>query len=114
MIHMETEQREEDNYRLRKELGASAQGLDVGMPPPVIMLAGNKCDLKEGRVIRAKEGLEYARKHGCGFMETSAREMVNIEETFARKYYFLPHHNNVSFHFHATNENAVSLGPTCG
>lgn len=90
MIHMETEQREEDNYRLRKELGASAQGLDVGMPPPVIMLAGNKCDLKEGRVIGAKEGLEYARKHGCGFMETSAREMVNIEETFARKCYFLP------------------------
>lgn len=51
---METERREEDNYRLRKELGASAQGLDVGMPPPVIMLAGNKCDLKEGRVIGAK------------------------------------------------------------
>lgn len=83
MIHMEADQREEDNYRLRKELGASAQGVDVGMPPPIIMLAGNKCDLKENRVIRSKEGLEYARKHGCGFMETSAREMVNIEETFA-------------------------------
>lgn len=90
MIHMEAEQREEDNYRLRKELGASAQGVDVGMPPPVIMLAGNKCDLKDARVIGSKEGLEYARKHGCGFMETSAREMVNIEETFAREYSMSP------------------------
>ncbi|OJJ84128.1 putative RAS small monomeric GTPase [Aspergillus glaucus CBS 516.65] len=86
MIHMESDQREEDNYRLRKELGASAHGVDVGMPPPIIMLAGNKCDLKDKRVIGSKEGLEYARKHGCGFIETSAREMVNIEETFAREY----------------------------
>ncbi|PWY67556.1 ras small monomeric GTPase [Aspergillus heteromorphus CBS 117.55] len=83
MIEMETEQRAEDNDRLRKELGASAEGLDVGMPPPVKIVAGNKCDLKNSRVIGAREGLEYARKHGCGFMETSAREMVNIEETFA-------------------------------
>ncbi|PWY66206.1 ras small monomeric GTPase [Aspergillus eucalypticola CBS 122712] len=83
MIEIETEQRLEDNDRLRKELGASAEGLDVGMPPPVKIVAGNKCDLKDNRVISSREGLEYARKHGCGFMETSAREMVNIEETFA-------------------------------
>lgn len=83
MIHMEAEQRIEDNFRLRKELGASAQGLDVGMPAPIIMLAGNKCDLKDARVVAAKDGLEYARQHGGGFMETSARELVNIEETFA-------------------------------
>ncbi|PYH63891.1 putative RAS small monomeric GTPase [Aspergillus vadensis CBS 113365] len=83
MIEIETEQRLEDNDRLRKELGASADGLDVGMPPPVKIVAGNKCDLKDNRVISSREGLEYARKHGCGFMETSAREMVNIEETFA-------------------------------
>ncbi|KAE8144348.1 P-loop containing nucleoside triphosphate hydrolase protein [Aspergillus avenaceus] len=83
MIDMEVEQRVEDNQRLMKELGDSAQDLEVGMPPPVKIVAGNKCDLKEERVIGAREGLEYARKHGCGFMETSAREMVNIEETFA-------------------------------
>ncbi|PLB51724.1 ras-domain-containing protein [Aspergillus steynii IBT 23096] len=83
LINIEAEQRVEDNQRLLKELGDNAQGLDVGMPPPIKIVAGNKCDLKEGRVIGAREGLEYARKHGCGFMETSAREMVNIEETFA-------------------------------
>ncbi|KAF7590788.1 hypothetical protein BBP40_002356 [Aspergillus hancockii] len=83
MIEIEAEQRVEDNQRLLKELGDSAHGLEVGMPPPVKIIAGNKCDLKDGRVIGARDGLEYARKHGCGFMETSAREMVNIEETFA-------------------------------
>ena len=58
---------------------------DTGAVQPVKIVAGNKCDLKEGRVVPAREGLEWARGRGCGFMETSAREMVNIEETFARK-----------------------------
>lgn len=83
MIEMETDQRAEDNLRLLKELGNSARGLEVGMAAPVRLVAGNKCDLKDNRVISAKDGLEYARKHNSGFMETSAREMVNIEETFA-------------------------------
>ncbi|QKX64424.1 uncharacterized protein TRUGW13939_11598 [Talaromyces rugulosus] len=96
MIDIETEQRFEDTQRLLEESrdnnsynsnnynnNNNGQGLQVGMPPPVKIVAGNKCDLKEGRVVPARDGLEYARKHGCGFMETSAREMVNIEETFA-------------------------------
>lgn len=84
MIDIEAEQRLEDNQRIMKELGSEARNLQVGMPPPVKIVAGNKCDLKDARAISARDGLEYARKHGCGFMETSAREIVNIEETFAR------------------------------
>ena len=57
---------------------------DSGSVQPVKIVAGNKCDLKEERVVSSRQGLEYARGKGCGFMETSAREMVNIEETFAR------------------------------
>ncbi|KAL4995690.1 P-loop containing nucleoside triphosphate hydrolase protein [Aspergillus recurvatus] len=83
MIEMETDQRTEDNLRLLRELGDSARGVEFGMAAPVKIVAGNKCDLKDSRVISAKDGLEYARKHNSGFMETSAREMVNIEETFA-------------------------------
>lgn len=82
MINMEAEQRIEDNERLLKEGGANAAGT---LPPPVKIVAGNKCDLKDGRAVTSREGLEYARENGCGFMETSARDMVNIEETFARK-----------------------------
>lgn len=58
---------------------------DAGGVQPIKIMAGNKCDLKEARVISSRQGLEYARGKGCGFMETSAREMVNIEETFARE-----------------------------
>lgn len=58
---------------------------DQGEVMPVKFVAANKCDLKEGRVVSSRQGLEWARGQGCGFMETSAREMVNIEETFARE-----------------------------
>ncbi|KAJ5124657.1 uncharacterized protein N7515_008482 [Penicillium bovifimosum] len=84
MIHSETEQRVEDNQRLQKEVGKQGDFGPVGLPPPIKIVVGNKCDLKNGRVVTSRDGLEYARKHGCGFMETSARETVNIEETFAR------------------------------
>lgn len=50
---------------------------------PVKIVAGNKCDLQESRQVSAQTGLEWARQRGCGFMETSARNTVNIEETFA-------------------------------
>ncbi|KAL8708047.1 MAG: hypothetical protein Q9220_007043 [cf. Caloplaca sp. 1 TL-2023] len=56
---------------------------DSGAVQPVRLIAGNKCDLKDARVVSSRQGLEFARARGCGFMETSAREMVNIEETFA-------------------------------
>lgn len=52
---------------------------------PVCIVAGNKCDLQGMRQVGAREGLDWARSRGYGFMETSAREMVNIEETFARE-----------------------------
>jgi GTPase KRas protein len=59
-----------------------------GELPPVVIVAGNKCDLASMRQVKSAEGLDWARRRGCGFMETSAREKVNIEETFARKFGF--------------------------
>ncbi|ROW00207.1 hypothetical protein VSDG_03540 [Cytospora chrysosperma] len=60
--------------------GAGSSGKTVA---PVKFVAGNKCDLQESRMVSAATGLDWARKRGCGFMETSARNEVNIEETFA-------------------------------
>lgn len=92
MIDIEAEHRRENNARLIKELENTRTEGDepvaVGMAPPVKFVAGNKCDLKDARVVTSRKGLEWARKRGCGFMETSAREMVNIEETFACKFSF--------------------------
>ncbi|KAI9799017.1 MAG: hypothetical protein M1825_004913 [Sarcosagium campestre] len=71
LIQMEAEQR------------ADASPSSGGGAAPVMIIAGNKCDLAEMRQVKSAQGLEYARNNGCGFMETSARNMVNIEETFA-------------------------------
>jgi GTPase KRas protein len=59
------------------------QRADKGAVPPIMIVAGNKCDLQNLRTVSSARGLEWARTAGCGFMETSAREMVNVEETFA-------------------------------
>jgi GTPase KRas len=56
------------------------------LPDPVRkvkVIAGNKCDLASQRAISSAEGLAWARTRGMGFMETSAKLKVNVEETFA-------------------------------
>lgn len=85
MISIEAENRLETNNRLLREKGTRVKGKreEGWRIPPVMIVAGNKCDLHEARVVSSKTGWEWARSRGCGFMETSAREMVNIEETFA-------------------------------
>lgn len=81
MIDIEEENRHEENNSVKMRMDRKAPR----RTPPVKIVAGNKCDLKNARVISSRMGLEWARKRRCGFMETSAREMVNIEETFACK-----------------------------
>jgi len=85
MVSIEAENRVEENNRLLREKGTRVRGKreEGWRIPPVMIVAGNKCDLKNARVVSSKTGWEWARSRGCGFMETSAREMVNIEETFA-------------------------------
>jgi hypothetical protein len=80
MIDIEEESRMEENNNA--ELRGVRGGKEM-RAPPVKIVAGNKCDLKDSRVVSSRTGLEWARQRRCGFMETSAREMVNIEETFA-------------------------------
>jgi hypothetical protein len=94
LIDMEAEMRL-DNAERAKQAGLSPGydaramtfgGSDGGRTrtvQPVKIVAGNKCDLQESRQVPAAVGLEWARRRGCGFMETSARLEVNIEETFA-------------------------------
>ena len=83
MIEMEEEAREERGYGKGRRSRGDVMGREMGVRA-VKVVVGNKVDLKGMREVSAREGLEWARGRGCGFMETSAREMVNIEETFAR------------------------------
>ena len=47
----------------------------------VAMLVGNKCDLPN-RAVTYDEGMNYAKSHGLGYMEISAKTGQNVENTF--------------------------------
>jgi len=87
LIDMEAETRLDNAARARRAgvplPGPGAEGPGAKTVPPIKIVAGNKCDLQESRLVPAAQGLDWARRRGCGFMETSARLEVNIEETFA-------------------------------
>lgn len=48
----------------------------------VVMLVGNKCDLAESRQVDVEEGTACAAKFGLTFLETSALNATNVEESF--------------------------------
>lgn len=48
---------------------------------PVIVV-GNKCDLEIERQVSYEEGLALARQFNCPFLETSAKQRINVEEAF--------------------------------
>lgn len=48
----------------------------------VIMLVGNKCDLKHLRAVTTEEGSAFAARHGLSFIETSALDATNVEGAF--------------------------------
>ncbi|EXC19369.1 Ras-related protein Rab2BV [Morus notabilis] len=48
----------------------------------VIMVAGNKADLKHLRAVTPEDAAALAEKEGLSFIETSALEAVNVENAF--------------------------------
>jgi small GTP-binding protein len=49
-----------------------------------VMLVGNKCDLQELRAVSTDEGVEFAKRKNLLFIETSARDGTNVQESFTR------------------------------
>ncbi|KAI9321484.1 ras-like protein 1 [Dichotomocladium elegans] len=47
-----------------------------------MVLVGNKCDLEVDRQVPKVEGMELARRFGCQFLETSAKQRINVDEAF--------------------------------
>jgi Ras-related protein Rab-1A len=45
-------------------------------------LVGNKCDLDSKRKVTYEQGKELARQYNIQFLETSAKDTVNIDELF--------------------------------
>lgn len=48
------------------------------------MILGNKCDMEDKRVISTEQGQKLAAEYGVEFMETSAKQNINVEEAFTR------------------------------
>ncbi|XP_035835214.1 ras-related protein RABA2a [Helianthus annuus] len=48
----------------------------------VIMLIGNKTDLRHLRAVATEDAQTFAEKEGLSFIETSALEAVNVEKAF--------------------------------
>mmetsp|Transcript_27708 Transcript_27708/g.76669 ORF Transcript_27708/g.76669 Transcript_27708/m.76669 type:complete len:213 (-) Transcript_27708:208-846(-) len=53
-------------------------------PQTAVVLVGNKCDLRDRRVVATDEGLALATKHGLAFLESSALDSINVQDAFER------------------------------
>jgi len=49
---------------------------------PIFMLVGNICDMTQERQVSKADGAALARRYGCEFIETSAKNTQNIERLF--------------------------------
>ncbi len=47
-----------------------------------MVLAGNKCDLEDDRVVSKEQGKQLATQWSCTFLETSARKKINVDDVF--------------------------------
>jgi len=45
-------------------------------------LLGNKCDLESKRKVTIERGEDFAAKYGMRFYEVSAKESINVSESF--------------------------------
>ena len=52
-----------------------------------VVIVENKVDLEEERNVNNSEGIEFARRNGAGFIETSAKTRKNIDELFVSLYH---------------------------
>jgi GTPase SAR1 family protein len=55
---------------------------EVALPDIILILVGNKVDLKNTRLISIEEGKQLAKDLGIYYMETSAKTNKNIEDVF--------------------------------
>lgn len=46
------------------------------------VLAGNKVDLLNEKVVSTEQGKTFAENNKMGFIETSAKEAINVERVF--------------------------------
>lgn len=53
-------------------------------PNIVLMLVGNKCDLKNLRQVKTEDASVFSEKNSVAFLETSALDSTNVESAFQK------------------------------
>jgi len=71
----------------------------------VIMLVGNKCDLKHLRQVSTDEGSSFSAANGISFIETSALDATNVDAAFR---------SILSEIYKLGSKKALDKGPTTG
>jgi len=57
--------------------------LDTVRDHIVIMLVGNKSDLRHKRIVMTDDAMAFAEKNGLAFLETSALDATGVDEAFS-------------------------------
>jgi small GTP-binding protein len=55
---------------------------DHAEPNIIVMLVGNKSDLRHKRAVPTSEAVAFASEHGLAFIETSALDSTGVDEAF--------------------------------
>ncbi|KAJ7723479.1 ras family-domain-containing protein [Mycena olivaceomarginata] len=76
---------------------------------PVIVVA-NKCDLEYERQVGMNEGRDLAKHFGCKFIETSAKQRINVDEAFSNLVREIRRFNKVCILLHTS----ITTLPTMG
>ena len=63
------------NFRWLQEINDNCKNVGV-------ILVGNKCDDLENRVVAFEDALKVATQLGMQYLETSAKDNINVEEAF--------------------------------
>lgn len=72
-----------------------------------VLVVGNKSDLEIERQVSYEEGLAFAKSLGCPFLEASAKQRINVEESF----YGLVRNINAKEASNAATLNGESIDP---
>ena len=75
----------------------------------VVMLVGNKIDLRNQRAVPAEDGSRLAKERSLAFIETSALDFTNVEQAFER--ILTEIYNNQSKKLTAGHVQKPTLGP---
>lgn len=80
LVYSITSRQSIDELRPIYDVICEVKGTDVNDIP--IMLVGNKCDEEQNREVHNQYGKSNAEAWHCNFMETSAKNNVNVKELF--------------------------------